>query len=315
MIFDIYMKASLPSGVWPVMLTPFLEGGGIDEPAVDSLTDWYIDQGAAGLFAVCLSSEMYELSPEERLALAGRVVRRAAGRLPVVAAGTFGGAVKDQAEFARKMSATGVQNVIVIVNQFAAQGENEEILRERLDRFLGLTDPIALGLYECPVPYHRLLSPALLGWAAATGRFFFHKDTSCVPALIRAKLEAVRGTPLRWFNANSPTLLDSLLAGGAGYSGIAVNFIPRLYVRLCAHFRSHPGEALRLQHFLSVADMVARHLYPASAKRFLSRCGVPIGPVCRIMPAPDFQEEELLILEHLMALAEEWDAKLPRDEA
>jgi 4-hydroxy-tetrahydrodipicolinate synthase len=155
-----------------------------------------------------------------------------------------------------------------------------------------------------------MLSPELMGWAAATGRFFFHKDTTCVPALIRAKLEAVRGTPLRWFNANSPTLLDSLLAGGAGYSGIAANFIPRLYVRLCAIFRSHPGEARRLQHFLSVADMAVRHKYPTSAKVFLARNGLPIQSLCRTGTA-SFTDEELLVLDHLRNAADEMAAELP----
>ncbi|MFN8540870.1 MAG: hypothetical protein U0232_25745 [Thermomicrobiales bacterium] len=44
----------------------------------------------AGLFAVAQSSEMFALDDAERLALAGRVVRRASGRVPVIASGTFG---------------------------------------------------------------------------------------------------------------------------------------------------------------------------------------------------------------------------------
>ena len=48
----------LPKGVWPVMLTPFTQDGAIDWDGVDAITNWYIDSGVAGLFAVCLSSEM-----------------------------------------------------------------------------------------------------------------------------------------------------------------------------------------------------------------------------------------------------------------
>ena len=57
----------------------------IPSPAV--LTEWYIQSGVAGIFSVCLSSEMYQLSNEERLAIARRVVEKAAGRVPVVAGG------------------------------------------------------------------------------------------------------------------------------------------------------------------------------------------------------------------------------------
>lgn len=59
-----------------------------------------------------------------------------------------------------------------------------------------------------------------LRWAAATGRFFFHKDTSCAMQPIREKLEAVKDLPnFKFFNAHAGTLLYSLEQGGAGFSG------------------------------------------------------------------------------------------------
>lgn len=38
------------------------------------------------------------------------------------------------------------------------------------------------------------------------------------------------------YNADSTTLMSSLLAGGAGYSGVMANFHPDLYVWLCAKY-------------------------------------------------------------------------------
>jgi len=101
------MSTTLPTGSWPVMLTPFLEDQSIDWHGVDALTDWYIANGSAGLFAVCLSSEMYQLTDDERTALATRVVRHAAGRVPVVATGTFGGTVEEQARTIVRMRRRG----------------------------------------------------------------------------------------------------------------------------------------------------------------------------------------------------------------
>lgn len=51
------------------MITPFKDGH-IDWPMVDALVEWYVENGVAGIFSVCLSSEMYHLSVEERLQLA-----------------------------------------------------------------------------------------------------------------------------------------------------------------------------------------------------------------------------------------------------
>ncbi|MBW1937061.1 MAG: dihydrodipicolinate synthase family protein [Deltaproteobacteria bacterium] len=85
------------------MLTPFKENGEVDWAGVDALTDWYIEAGVAGLFAVCLSSEMYELTEEEKINLVRRVVKRSAGKVPVVASGTFGGSIKRQAQFIKNI--------------------------------------------------------------------------------------------------------------------------------------------------------------------------------------------------------------------
>ena len=67
-------------GVWPVMLTPFTDHNEVDYPALERLTEWYIENGVSGLFAVCQSSEMFFLSLEERVKIAGFVKEKAAGR-------------------------------------------------------------------------------------------------------------------------------------------------------------------------------------------------------------------------------------------
>ncbi len=303
------MPRGLPKGVWPVMLTPFRDDLTLDWEGVDALTDWYLARGVAGLFAVCLSSEMYQLNPQERLDLAARIVRRVAGRVPVVAAGAFGDTQAQQAGMARRLVATGVSAVVLTVNQLAAEGEPDTVWQNNAAALCAACGDIPLGLYECPAPYHRTLSPALLRWAVQSGRFLFLKDTCCRPDAIEAKLEAVRGTSLRWFNANCPTLLTSLQGGGDGYCGIAANFFPELYVWLCRHAAAHPATAQRLQHFLSVADMAVRHKYPASAKVFLRRGGLPLQPHCRAGSA-GCAEEELLVLDHLREAAAEWAAAL-----
>ena len=87
------------SGIVPVMLTPFLDDGTVDFEGLDRLTDWYLANGADALFAVCQSSEMQFLSLEEK----GRrshsvVVRRVAGRVPIMASGHTAGTAVEQLE-------------------------------------------------------------------------------------------------------------------------------------------------------------------------------------------------------------------------
>ena len=299
----------MPEGVWPVMLTAFTPEGAIDWRGIDALTDWYIDSGVSGLFAVCQSSEMYHLTDAERLQLAGHVAKRAGGRVPVVAGGTFEGTVVQQAAFVNQMGGTGVDGVVVIVCQMAGQDQPDSVWQANVEQLLHETGDVPLGLYECPGPYHRLLSPELIGWCGATGRFLFTKDTACEMGPIVRKIAAVKDTRLRFFNANVATLLDSLKAGGDGFCGTAANFFPELFVWLCRHFEAEPEAAADLHRFLSVAQRVVAHKYKASAKKYLAMQGMPIEAICRDAEV-SFREDDLLTLTHLRELAATYREKL-----
>lgn len=275
-------RIDIPDGVWPVMVTPFRHDGAIDWPALDALIEFYLDAGSAGLFAVCQSSEMFDLDDGERMALATRVVDRVAGRVPVVASGTFGNDVDALADTTRRTADTGVDAVVCLAASLATEGEDEATWQRRAEQWLARTGDIPLGLYECPKPYHRLLAADTLAWAATTGRFLFLKETSCRLPTIEAKIGAVRGTPVKFFNANAATLLASLEMGGRGFSGISLNFVPELWAWLCRHWRDYYATAARLQAFLAAAETILSRHYPLSAKHFLALRGLPLTDVCRL---------------------------------
>jgi 4-hydroxy-tetrahydrodipicolinate synthase len=299
------LQSHPPGEVWPVMLTPFDEQGGIDWSGLDELTDWYVYSGAHGLFAVCYSSEMFHLSVEERLQIAARTTRRAK-RIPVIAAGTYADSIEGVADYAARLADTGVAGVVCMTNQFCAQNENDDLWKRGVERLIQLVDPaVRLGLYECPLPTPRLLTPEALGWAAGTGRFHFLKDTSCSMLKIQPKIEALRGSSVRFFNANAVTLLDSLYAGAAGFSGIAANYCPQLYVWLCRNYALEPDVAQRLQRFMTATDHLLHQRYPAAAKQFLALCGLNLRDSCRV-PTPAAGEEDLAALRELRDEISAW---------
>jgi 4-hydroxy-tetrahydrodipicolinate synthase len=275
----------MPNGVWPAMLMPFTANNTIDWKALDELIEWYIAAGVAGLFAVGQSGEMFALDDDERLAVARHVVERAAGRVPVVATGTFGGPVVEQARFVRRMADTGVAAVTVISGALAVADEDEDMLRERLTALIAATTGIPLALYECPLPYHRVMSPELVGWAAQSGRFHLLKETSRSVDAVRAKIDASAGTPLRVYNADTTALLDTLRAGGHGYCGIAANFYPDLLAWLCTHFEQYPARAEQLQAFFATVDPAIHQRYPLCAKHYRARAGSPLTLATRVMEA------------------------------
>ena len=271
------MKKEIADGVWPTMVTPFTDKNEIDYHALEELIEWYINNKADGLFAVCQSSEMFYLSLEERVCLASFVAGKAKGRIPVIASGHISEEPDKQIEEVRRIADTGIDAVVLITNRFMAEGETEETFKRNLERFLSaIPADIQLGLYECPYPCKRLMTPELLKWCALTDRFLFLKDTSCDPVNIANKLEAIKGTGLKLYNANSATLLQSLKEGACGYSGILGNFFPELFAWLIRNWKSKPEMALALQNFLGVAAPIEKRIYPVCAKHYQQLNGVHI---------------------------------------
>ena len=267
-------------GVWPVMLTPFREDGQVDYPALERLIEWYIDNGVSGLFAVCQSSEMFFLSLEERIKIAGFVKEKVAGRVPVIASGHISDEPKKQAEELKRIAETGVDAVIMITNRLAKQDESDEVWLANLKKLLAeLPEDIKLGFYECPYPYKRVLSKEMTAWCAQTGRFYFLKDTSCDIRNILDKLEVCRGTNLKLYNANTATLLESLKAGAAGYSGVMANMQCSLYSYLTADYEKQGME--ELADMLTLCALIEYQCYPVNAKYYLSGEGVAMTTVTR----------------------------------
>lgn len=286
----------LPPGCIVTMVTPFDSSGGVDLATCDRLVEWYIASGCVGIFSPCLSSEMFDLSEAERLAVAERVKARVAGRVCVVGTGTYGGSIDEQAAFVVKMAAH-CDAVVVNTATLVPEGADDAAWQAAAAKLLELTGEVALGLYECPVPFKRLLSPALMRWCAASGRFTFHKDTCCELAPMAAKLKAVRevDSPFRLYNANAETLLPCLAQGWHGFSGISANFYPHMHAFLCAKAAggtdvgADAAACVAVQDFISLAEATVCVNYPASAKLYLGLQASDAEPLttarCRKMGA------------------------------
>ena len=283
--FNSMQQNLLPNGVWPVMLTPFLrEKGPIDWPAYDHLVDFYLESGCHGLFATCGSSEAGFLETEETLELVRRAMARSGGRVPVVAGALCMGGLEPTVRLVRQLGDLGVAAAVVTPSLLVRPGTGEPILQNAIERLMAEAGDVPLGIYEWPKPYHRVLSPAFLGWVAGTGRFFFFKDTCCAIEPIREKIANTRGTPLKFFNANLATLLESLVCGADGYSGVGTNHFPEAYVKLLdLAQRDYPAAAALHRLLLEFDDRFNRgEAYPRSAKLLLAMRGLPIAPHCRL---------------------------------
>lgn len=306
-------RSVIGGGVWPTMITPFAADGQPDYVGLEQLVEWYIEQGVHGLFAVCQSSEMFRLSLDERVQIARFVREKAGGRVPVIASGHISEDSADQIEEIKRISDTGIDAFVLVSNRLAEPEQSEETWKSSAVAILNAIPDMTFGIYECPYPYKRLLSPDLLRWCADTGRFQFLKDTNCDLQLIQAKLDAVRGSGLKLFNANSATLQESLRIGASGFCGVMANFHPQLYVRLIERQADPSFDAERLQSFLGLASVIERQCYPINAKYHMQLEGLPIGLHSRVADAQSLTASMKLEVEQLRTMGRWLEAWIDRD--
>ena len=293
------MKKTIPDGVYPTMVTPFTEDNKIDYNAVEALIGWYAEKGVDGIFAICQSSEIFFLSFEERLELLRFVMKHTPKNISVVASGHVADDLSQQIEEAKAFVQEGIDAYVFISNRFAGEDESDGIFLKNMEKAVGEIGDISFGIYECPYPYKRIMTPSVLKELASTGRFTFLKDTCCDPQMINEKLSAVEGMGLKIYNANSASLLETLKMGCAGFSGVMANFHPEIYSWLCKNYDKEPEKAKQVQAFLGFASLAECQMYPVNAKYYLSLEGVPMGYACRSKDASGFTLSRRMEIEQM----------------
>lgn len=283
-------------GAYPTMITPYKKDRSVDYETVKKYVHWYADKGCDGIFSVCQSSEIFYLTLEERVKInrtvyetVNEIVANGGKRLTVVSSGHVSDTLDEQARELNAIVESGTDALILITNRLDPDNLGDDVWLENAKRLLeALPANIGLGLYECPYPYKRLVTPRILEWCKSTGRFYFMKDTCCDAALIRSRLEILRGSSFKLLNANCQTLLESLRDGAAGYCGIMCNYHPELYVWLCKNYNKQPEKAELIQSFLCMSGFTEVGLaYPLTAKYHMNLCGVPTELVARNRRAPE----------------------------
>ncbi|MBP2171079.1 4-hydroxy-tetrahydrodipicolinate synthase [Erwinia toletana] len=270
-------------GIVPVMLTPFTDDNQIDYPGLERLIEWYLQQGVDALFAVCQSSEMQFLSLQERVELAQFVVKKVAGRVPVIASGHISDAIEQQIAELTAMANSGIDALVLVTNHLDARNEGSEVFYRTLNQLLeALPSSMPLGLYECPAPYRRLLSDEEFSFCASSGRFVVLKDVSCDLPTVEKRVRLAEGTPLNIINANAAIAWPAMQAGSKGFSGVFTNFHPELYHWLYHHGAEQPELAHELSLFLSLSAVTETLGYPKNAKIYHQRLGTFDSEFCRV---------------------------------
>ena len=196
-------------GIYSLMLTPYKEDLSIDYDTYEEYTEWQVSQGVEHLIAVCGSSEMRELSLEERLKLAELTVKHK-GETTIVATANLEPSVEDNLEEIKKMEATGVDGLVLTTKGL---GNDDDKLVEYITK-LAESATIPVFLYEFPGFNPHKMSGKAYGELTKNDLIWGIKDTTSTMEGIQAKIDNKHNSTI--IQANMPFLFDSYKAGARG---------------------------------------------------------------------------------------------------
>ncbi len=106
-------QKTLFRGIATALATPMTSSGAIDYDAYGRLIDWQIESGVAGLVTCGTTGEASTMTAEEHRQTIAFAVKRAAGRVPVIA-GTGANCTEKAVELTRFACAAGADACLVV---------------------------------------------------------------------------------------------------------------------------------------------------------------------------------------------------------
>lgn len=199
-----------PTGIFSLMLTPYNEDKTIDWATYEEYCDWQVEQGVEHLFAVCGSSEMANLTLEERLKLATLTAKHK-GDTTIVATANMEPSWFAQVEEVKRMSQTGVDGIVFTTKGMG--GHDEDRLVSYIGELCQYTE-LPVFMYEFPGLSPHIISGNAYGRLVKECGIMGIKDTTCTMEGIGAKIEQKGDSCI--IQANMPFLFEAYKAGARG---------------------------------------------------------------------------------------------------
>jgi 4-hydroxy-tetrahydrodipicolinate synthase len=210
------------------LVTPMLEDGSVDYPALRSLIDWHIAEGTDCIGVVGTTGESPTVSMAENCEVIRAAVQHAAGRVPIMA-GTGANSTAEAIEltrFAKQVGADCHLSVVPYYNKPSQEGiyQHFKAIAEAVDLPMVLYNVPGRTVADMqPETTLRLAQlPGIVGIKEATGNI----ERAC--QLIK---DAPRGFAV--YSGDDGTAVALMLLGGQGNVSVTANMAPKLMHELC----------------------------------------------------------------------------------
>ena len=278
-------------GSMPALVTPFTaDGAQVDEDALERLVEWQIAQGSHGLVPVGTTGESPTLTHDEHRRVVEIVVRRANGRVPVIA-GAGSNNTRESIEFAQHAESVGANGVLVVTPYYNKPSQGGMIAH-----FRAVADASSLPLIIYNIPGRSIVDmlPETMGeLARGHERIVGVKDATGKVDRVSDQRETC-GADFVQLSGEDASALGFNAHGGVGCISVTANVAPALCARFQdATLRGDYATALEIQDQLL---LLHRAMFiepsPGGAKFALSQLGrctnvmrSPITPVSQPVEA------------------------------
>ena len=210
------------------LITPMLDDGSVDYPALRKLIDWHIAEGTDCIGVVGTTGESPTVNVEEHCEIIRVSVEQSAGRVPIMAgcgANSTAEAI-ELARFAKKVGADCQLQVVPYYNKPTQEGQylHFKAIAEAVDLPVVLYNVPGRSVADMAHDTVMRLAkvPGIVGIKEATG------NIERAQWLIK---DAPKGFAI--YSGDDPTAVALMLCGGHGNVSVTANVAPRLMHELC----------------------------------------------------------------------------------
>ncbi len=234
------MQETMFKGSNVALVTPMRADGVVDEPALDRLVEFHIENGTEGIVAVGTTGESATLDVEEHCAVIGRVVEVAAGRVRVIG-GTGANSTAEAVHLTKRAKELGVDGCL-LVTPYYNKPTQEGLYRH----FCAVSEAadVAQILYNVPGRTACDLLPETVARLAVRSNIVGIKEASgCIERI--HELVARCGGDFLVLSGEDHMSLDTMLAGGHGVISVTANVVPAAMHEMCRLALGGEREAAR----------------------------------------------------------------------
>lgn len=231
-------------GVFTALVTPFTAQGAVDDAALKRLVDEQIAAGVSGLVPMGTTGESPTLSHEEHLDVVAKVVRWAAGRVPVIA-GTGSNSTEEALHLTRKAKELGASASLQVVPYY--NKPNQEGMYRH---FWAIAEAVDLPL----IVYNIAGRTGKNMETDTLMRLAVHKNIVGVKEAsgdLGQMMEVLARRPQGFtvLSGDDNLLFPLLALGGDGVISVASHLVPRDLVQLVAEAQAGRFAAARDIHY------------------------------------------------------------------